>query len=152
MALGNSKLGKVFTTGWIAFGWKPLFLKAVHQTSLYMQHKICYVDSKPLYTLKDFTSSSESPSHLVVLVHGLHGSSRDFLFVEKSLLQLDETRNLIVFRPSVNEGRTTDGIVKGGSRLAEAVKAFCSKYPSLRSISFVGFSLGELFHSFSETF
>ncbi|GJD09567.1 Putative lipase [Galdieria sulphuraria] len=110
-----------------------------------MQHKGHCIGSKPLYTLKDFTSASEEPSHLVVLVHGLHGSSKDFLFLEKSLLQLDKTQSLVVFRPSVNEGRTTDGICKGGSRLAEAVRAFCSKYPSLRSISFVGFSLGGLY-------
>ncbi|GJQ09317.1 hypothetical protein GpartN1_g1108.t1 [Galdieria partita] len=110
-----------------------------------MQDKGRCIGSKPLYTLKDFKSASEEPSHLVVLVHGLHGSSRDFLFLEKSLLEQDETGSLVIFRPSVNEGKTTDGICKGGSRLAEAVRAFCPKYPSLRSISFVGFSLGGLY-------
>jgi len=124
---------------------KTSIVKKTEHTKRLPMYFSCCGDSKPLFTEKDFKSASEKPSHLVVLVHGLHGSSRDFLLLEKSILERDSKHRVVVFRPSVNEGRSTDGISRGGSRVAEAVKAFCPKFPSLESISFVGFSLGGLY-------
>eukprot|EP00871_Galdieria_phlegrea_P005932 jgi/Galph1/826/GphlegSOOS_G5557.1 len=103
------------------------------------------MSSTPAFSYKDISGNTERPEHAVVLVHGLHGSSRDFSTLEKQLLQIDNSRTLIVFRPSINEGLTTDGISEGGDRLANSVRIFCHRFPSLTYISFVGFSLGGLY-------
>lgn len=82
------------------------------------------------------------PSHLVVLVHGLHGTYRDLLCLETELLR---TPGVITLAIRSNEGATTDGVRAGAERVAGEVASAVSDNPTLQRISFVGNSLGGLY-------
>lgn len=85
---------------------------------------------------------SHLPSHLVVLAHGLSGTSRDLLRLETALA-LDSS--ILALSVRGNEGRTKDGITKGSARIVDEVRVAVAANPCLRRISFVGNSLGGLY-------
>lgn len=84
------------------------------------------------------------PEELLVLVHGLQGTSEDFTFFADQLRQTVAgcSGRLLVHVPLVNEQKTHDGVEVGGKRLAADIRRVVSEHPSLRRISLVGFSLG----------
>jgi pimeloyl-ACP methyl ester carboxylesterase len=86
---------------------------------------------------------THAPAHLVVLVHGLRGSSRDLATLVAALRLSDS--GILTLSVGVNEGRTTDGVLAGADRVAADVSATVAANPSLRRISFVGNSLGGLY-------
>ncbi|KAK4532379.1 hypothetical protein CCYA_CCYA12G3236 [Cyanidiococcus yangmingshanensis] len=80
--------------------------------------------------------------HICFLVHGLQGAPGD-LFYLASVLQ---RQRVLVHTVECNWGRTTDGIVAGGERVAAEIKQVVAETKSpLRFISLVGFSLGGLY-------
>jgi esterase/lipase len=78
-------------------------------------------------------------SHLVVLAHGLAGTSEDLAYLSR---ELQKENNMFVLASRVNENKTKDGIIAGGNRLAEDVLRVRDNHPELKYISFVGNSLG----------
>lgn len=94
------------------------------------------------------------PEHLVVLVHGLHGSPNSLRVLGEHLAELPAGRDgsLMVHLASSNfDGylrlllTTADGVPAGGKRLADEVLDLKARHPSLRKLSFVGLSLGGLY-------
>ncbi len=84
------------------------------------------------------------PRHLVVLQHGLYGSPTNLIVLERKLNAMGG-EDVLVHNAVSNEGRTRDGVLEGGRRLAAEVRAVVSNTPSLRSLSLVGNSLGGLY-------
>ncbi|KAJ8614500.1 hypothetical protein CTAYLR_000764 [Chrysophaeum taylorii] len=80
--------------------------------------------------------------HLVVTVHGLSGFATDLGYVGRRL-EAESDGRVVVLACTCNEGRTTDGLAAGGRRVADEVSRF--EAPSLRTISFLGNSLGGLY-------
>ena len=88
--------------------------------------------------------------HLIVLVHGWLGNPKEMGYLEKSLSQQARKNNysVLVHSAECNNGRTTDGIAAGGSRLADEVNSLIkthTKHNKTLSLSFVGNSLGGLY-------
>ncbi|PFH37320.1 serine esterase (DUF676) protein [Besnoitia besnoiti] len=83
------------------------------------------------------------PVCLVVCVHGLGGIGSDFKFTAQVLNR--RAPHIKVLVSSSNTGKTFDGVERGGARLAEEVRQEIARYPSLRYISLIGFSLGGLY-------
>jgi len=80
--------------------------------------------------------------HLVVLVHGLMGTSRDLEY----LSQLLQSKGCVVLSSQANEQTNSlKGIEKGASRLVEEILAVQAKNKQLKKLSFVGNSLGGLY-------
>lgn len=88
-------------------------------------------------------ASVSSPTHLIVLAHGLSGTRRDLAALERELRARDPT--CLPLAIASNEGRTRDGVIAGAQRLAREVRLVAAEQPSLRTISFVGNSLGGLY-------
>ncbi|CAM9681198.1 unnamed protein product [Ectocarpus fasciculatus] len=84
------------------------------------------------------------PAHLVVLAHGLSGTPEDLTYLKQSL-EREGGSEILVHSARRNEGKTKDGVVKGGSRLAEEIREVVKSTPSLSRISLVGNSLGGLY-------
>ncbi|PIA28709.1 hypothetical protein AQUCO_06700019v1 [Aquilegia coerulea] len=89
-------------------------------------------------------SSSSSPDHLVILVNGILGTTKDWKFgAEQFVKQLPH--QLIVHCSERNVSKLTlDGIDVMGERLAEEVVELIHRNPEARKISFVGHSMGGL--------
>ena len=101
-------------------------------------------------------------THYIFLVHGWLGNDKEMFYIGKALNKSIETLfqtlpnkpRIVVHSTVDNKGKTTDGIVEGGKRLAREVQTFIeSDYRSQQnqhqnqnaSISFVGNSLGGLY-------
>lgn len=86
-------------------------------------------------------------TELLVLVHGLKGTTEDFTFFEQQLACSSPALEgrLLVYSSDVNTERTHDGIVEGGTRLGEDIQRIATLHPSLEKISLVGFSLGGVY-------
>ncbi|CAM9441241.1 unnamed protein product [Ectocarpus sp. 4 AP-2014] len=84
------------------------------------------------------------PAHLVVLAHGLSGTPEDLTYLKQSL-EREGGSDILVHSARRNEGKTKDGVVEGGSRLAEEILEVVQSTPSLSRISLVGNSLGGLY-------
>jgi hypothetical protein len=95
---------------------------------------------------KSFDPSRQQPKHLVVMVHGLHGSCGDFTYMSEQL-QAKFGGDVLPHAASCNSGflLTHEGIDVGGRRLAEEVEEITEEYPSLEKISILGHSLGGLY-------
>lgn len=81
------------------------------------------------------------------LVHGLGGNRVDLSYLAQQIRRRSDGAE-IVHCVSCNEGRTKDGVVKGGDRLAQEVKEVLDKQRGnapLQRIHFVGNSLGGLY-------
>ncbi|KAH8953804.1 hypothetical protein BDL97_08G045600 [Sphagnum fallax] len=85
------------------------------------------------------------PDHLVVLVHGILGSSSDWTYVESELKRRLGNK-FQIHASSVNSFlQTFAGVDFCGKRLADEVQQIVDGTPSLTRISFVAHSLGGLF-------
>lgn len=82
-----------------------------------------------------------------MLAHGLQGTVEDFTYMLDELhgTEPGARGELLVHASSVNTDKTHDGIVAGGERLANDIREVVAKYPGLKRISLVGFSLGGLY-------
>ena len=90
-------------------------------------------------------SSTTAPQHLVVLQHGLYGSTQNMVVLQQQLQTLGDGK-IIAHLASSNDGlRTRDGVEQGGRRLAEEIRQVQRAYPSLKTLSLVGNSLGGLY-------
>lgn len=88
-----------------------------------------------------------APKEVLVLAHGLQGTVEDFNYLIEELRNTPAARagRILVHASRVNTDKTHDGIVLGGLRLAEDIRSVVARYPSLESISMMGFSLGGLY-------
>lgn len=84
------------------------------------------------------------PTELVVLVHGLYGGDNN-LRVLRDTLQILGHGSVVVVSSSSNIGKTREGVVAGGLRVAEEVRAATKRHPTLKSLTLVGNSLGGLY-------
>lgn len=84
-------------------------------------------------------------THLVILVHGLHGRKTDLSSIA-NLLQ-SKYENVFCFASECNEGLTIthDGIDRGGIRLAQEITNIVEENSHLSEISFIGHSLGGIY-------
>jgi hypothetical protein len=99
--------------------------------------------------------SSVKEVHLVFLVHGLWGNSLEMGYIQTSLesqakdfLSGGNEAALVVHSIRSNEGKTSDGVISGGSRMADEINsaiADISKHHDKITLSFVGNSLGGLY-------
>lgn len=97
---------------------------------------------------REASSSTQAvdPTHLLVLVHGLGGSSEDLSFLRWCVRRRAQGHMLVHSAQCNDEPmKTFDGIEEGGSRLASEVRDLVSQNPSLHEISFVGNSLGGIY-------
>lgn len=91
------------------------------------------------------------PTHLLLLVHGLHGTPEDFDAIIDCVSSRPRRRAPpgtpppLVHATRVNHRRTADGVASGGRRVAADVCALAAAHPSLTHLSMVGFSLGGLY-------
>jgi len=86
-------------------------------------------------------------THLVILVHGLDGTSEDLGYLKRIL---ESESSLAVLNTAVNEGSTRDGIINGGRRVADDISRILRESESMENynieyISFLGNSLGGLY-------
>jgi pimeloyl-ACP methyl ester carboxylesterase len=94
-------------------------------------------------------------THLIVLVHGWMGNAQEMDYIKSSLEREGErypSHKFVVVSPTVNEGRTHDGIAAGGDRLAANVSQLIEQYQnehSITTLSFVGNSLGGLYSRYA---
>ncbi|KAL1214194.1 hypothetical protein V5N11_034728 [Cardamine amara subsp. amara] len=89
----------------------------------------------------DFPGELTEPTHLVVMVNGLIGSSQDWRFAAKQMLK-KYPQDLVVHCSKRNHStQTFVGVDVMGERLAEEVRSVIKRHPSLQKISFVGHSL-----------
>lgn len=97
--------------------------------------------------MADAVPAPAAPKELLVLAHGLQGTVEDFNYLIEELSNTPAARGgrVLVHASRVNTDKTHDGVVLGGLRLAEDVRSVAAKYPSLESISMMGFSLGGLY-------
>ncbi|XP_022140245.1 uncharacterized protein LOC111010958 isoform X2 [Momordica charantia] len=85
------------------------------------------------------------PDHLLVLVHGIMASPRDWTYFEAELKRR-LGRNFLIYASSSNTfTKTFTGIDGAGKRLADEVLQVVQKTESLKRISFLAHSLGGLF-------
>jgi hypothetical protein len=83
------------------------------------------------------------PVHLVVLIHGLLGTSQDFTsFKDKISAMLEE--KCFIYCIQSNQYRTFDGLQFSANRAAEEILACLETCPSIKRISFIGHCVGGL--------
>uniref|UniRef100_A0A804R0K3 DUF676 domain-containing protein n=1 Tax=Zea mays TaxID=4577 RepID=A0A804R0K3_MAIZE len=93
----------------------------------------------------DTSKSKQGPEHLLVLVHGIMASPKDWTYGE-AVLKRRLGDDFFIYASSTNSyTKTFDGIDVAGRRLANEVLEVVNKMPSLRKISFLAHSLGGLF-------
>jgi Putative serine esterase (DUF676) len=74
---------------------------------------------------------SQSPTHLLVLCHGLSGCPGDLGYLEEAIVR-EGGSSIVVLNSSSNQSKTRDGVEAGGKRVAEEVKAVIAATPSLQ--------------------
>jgi len=95
-----------------------------------------------LLGLKDDPIDNKNNDHLVVLSHGILGTSRDLDYLGKNLV----TNGCNVLMSEVNQHlNSLSGIRTGGSMLADEILEEIRKNKKIKRISFVGNSLGGLY-------
>lgn len=114
--------------------------------------------SSTLASASSKTHTNECDSHtvhLIVLVHGWKGDSKEMGYMKRSLLRESEkhpSSRFVVHSSTVNEGRTSDGIAAGGERLAAEVSDMIASHradDNVVTLSFVGNSLGGLYSRYA---
>ncbi|KAL1819971.1 hypothetical protein ACET3Z_014840 [Daucus carota] len=89
-------------------------------------------------------SDVSSADHLVVMVHGIMGSTANWKFAAEQFVRMLPDK-VYVHRSEKNMAMLTlDGVDVMGERLAEEVFELIKQKPNLRKISFVAHSLGGL--------
>mmetsp|Transcript_49247 Transcript_49247/g.137959 ORF Transcript_49247/g.137959 Transcript_49247/m.137959 type:complete len:283 (-) Transcript_49247:62-910(-) len=84
--------------------------------------------------------------HVVILQHGVVGSTEDLRNVASVLTTYAGSDHLRVILSDVNVGKTSDGVAAGGARLANLIRR---EVPKRGRLSLVGHSLGGLYLRFA---
>ena len=97
--------------------------------------------------------------HVCFLVHGHRGFARDLSYLQQKMQQMAAaTRNsdtdMVVHAAVCNEGKTTDGVIKGGDRLTEEMLLVLRQELAKRNarhvtVSVLGNSLGGVYGRFA---
>ncbi|KAH9678632.1 DUF676 domain-containing protein [Citrus sinensis] len=95
-----------------------------------------------VWSCKD--SDSSSADHLVVMVHGILGSSSDWKFGAKQFVKRLPDKVFVHCSERNMSKLTLDGVDVMGERLAQEVLEVIERKPNLRKISFVAHSVGGL--------
>eukprot|EP00033_Pygsuia_biforma_P000247 GCRY01000307.1.p1 GENE.GCRY01000307.1~~GCRY01000307.1.p1 ORF type:complete len:462 (+),score=98.76 GCRY01000307.1:273-1658(+) len=105
------------------------------------------VKTGPQMKLEEKNGTLRNVLHLVFLQHGLGGSCSDLEVVGDILKSHFCSQSVKVFNSPINNGMlvSTDGIDKGGVRLADYVEVVLRQHPTATHLSFVGHSMGGLY-------
>nr|GMD02179.1 putative lipase YOR059C [Ipomoea batatas] len=95
-----------------------------------------------VYSCKE--SGASSPDHLVVMVHGILGSTTDWKFAAEQFVMALPDKVFVHCSSSNMAILTLDGVDVMGERLAEEVLELIKEKPGLRKISFIAHSVGGL--------
>ncbi|XP_050386756.1 putative lipase ROG1 [Argentina anserina] len=98
--------------------------------------------SRDLWSAKE--SDSSAADHLVVMVHGIMGSSSDWKFGAEQFVKMLPDKVLVHCSERNVSTLTLDGVDVMGERLAGEVVELVQRKPNLRKISFVAHSVGGL--------
>ncbi|KAG9154205.1 hypothetical protein Leryth_000675 [Lithospermum erythrorhizon] len=90
------------------------------------------------------SSNVNSADHLVILIHGILGSSSDWKFAAEQFVRMLPDKVFVHCSERNMAMLTLDGVDVMGERLAEEVLEVISRKPGLRRISFVAHSVGGL--------
>lgn len=93
----------------------------------------------------NLSKAKHGPDHLLVLVHGILASPKDWTYAKAELKRQLGANFLIYVSSSNTYIKTLSGIDGAGRRLADEVLSVVQKTESLRKISFLAHSLGGLF-------
>ncbi|CAL9080042.1 unnamed protein product [Musa textilis] len=85
-----------------------------------------------------------SADHLVVMVHGILGSTADWKFAADQFVKMLPDKVIVHCSQRNMYKLTLDGVDVMGERLAEEVTEVINKRPNLRKISFIAHSVGGL--------
>ncbi|URD88711.1 serine esterase family protein [Musa troglodytarum] len=85
-----------------------------------------------------------SADHLVVMVHGILGSTADWKFAADQFVKMLPDKVIVHCSQRNMYKLTLDGVDVMGERLAEEVTEAINKRPNLRKISFIAHSVGGL--------
>ncbi|KAK8956346.1 hypothetical protein KSP40_PGU017744 [Platanthera guangdongensis] len=96
-------------------------------------------------TPHNLSALKHGPDHLLVLVHGILASPKDWTYAKAELKKQLGEKFLIYVSSSNTYIKTFSGIDGAGRRLAEEVLCVVQKTKSLKKISFLAHSLGGLF-------
>ncbi|KAE8877765.1 hypothetical protein PF005_g22034 [Phytophthora fragariae] len=105
----------------------------------------------PRHPAHEDAAQLQRAMHLVVLQHGLLGSTHDFArFVEifRSQFQADELLLHTGESNATSFFQTYDGVDQGGERLADEIQQLAAKMPKLQKLSMIGHSLGGLYNRY----
>ncbi|XP_010555602.1 PREDICTED: putative lipase YDL109C [Tarenaya hassleriana] len=98
--------------------------------------------SRDVWSCKD--SDSSSADHLVVMVHGILGSTDDWKFGAEQFVRRLPDKVFVHCSERNTSKLTLDGVDVMGERLANEVLEVIQRRPNTRKISFVAHSLGGL--------
>lgn len=132
---------------------RVLTMAAAHST---LVSAALFASSAPLPKLvNDISPSTTKTLHLIVLVHGWMGNSKEMRYMQDQLVKEAEKHpscRFLIYSSTANEDKTFDGIALGGMRLAneisEVISSHASSSPNV-TLSFVGNSLGGLYSRFA---
>ncbi|WCJ36428.1 alpha/beta-Hydrolases superfamily protein [Euphorbia peplus] len=106
------------------------------------QNEVC--SSESVNGSCDVWSSNNSAHHLVIMVHGILGSSADWKFGAEQFVRMLPDKVFVHCSERNGFSLTLDGVDVMGERLAEEVLEVIQKRPNLRKISFIAHSVGGL--------
>ncbi|KAM7273892.1 hypothetical protein ACFE04_028556 [Oxalis oulophora] len=89
-------------------------------------------------------SNSNSPDHIVIMVHGILGSATDWKFGADQFVKTLPHQVFVHCSEKNMSMLTLDGVDVMGERLAVEVRDVIQRKPNLRKISFVAHSIGGL--------
>ncbi|KAH7557340.1 hypothetical protein JRO89_XS11G0124500 [Xanthoceras sorbifolium] len=98
--------------------------------------------SRDLWSCKD--SDSSSADHLVVMVHGILGSTANWKFAAEQFVKRLPDKVFVHCSERNESTLSLDGVDVMGERLAQEVLEVIQRKPNLRKISFVSHSVGGL--------
>ncbi|KAJ8513657.1 hypothetical protein OPV22_004091 [Ensete ventricosum] len=90
------------------------------------------------------SSGPAAADHLVVMVHGILGSTADWKFAADQFVKMLPDKVIVHCSERNMYGLTLDGVDVMGERLAEEVTEVINKWPDLQRISFIAHSVGGL--------
>ncbi|KAL0923319.1 hypothetical protein M5K25_007371 [Dendrobium thyrsiflorum] len=105
-----------------------------------------YAEESGFEGVDDVSSSdvSASADHLVIMVHGILGSTDDWKFAANQFAKALKDKVIVHCSERNMNKLTLDGVDVMGERLAEEVVDLISKRPGLKKISFIAHSVGGL--------
>ncbi|CAG8786591.1 10421_t:CDS:1, partial [Acaulospora morrowiae] len=115
-----------------------------------------FLRSRDVFNMPDLRKLATKDIHLVVLTHGIHGSTLDKLFLKEAIEEKhkdNEVNQIVFFMSDVNHTCTEDGIEMCGKRLADNLLEYVGwpwtdNSPLISKISLIGHSLGGLINIF----